>query len=1636
MAFHAIGAPAALSLASRAFGAQFAAASSDPGLEIADHVVRYLSPYRALVDVRRQRETVISSVPLSTAAGRPVDLRLLQVASGFAPQAPAVAVAIPSRLAAGVAVGSEGVRLVPVATDSTGADSSGVLVGGDWVFYGGVGPDMDVVVAPAVTGAEVFWMLRSRLSPESVSYRLEIPVGAVVRQRGGGVDVVRAGRVLAHVRFPVAYDAQGQSVALRESVSGSIVTIRVAHRHEDVAYPIAVDPATVQGSSMSGWTFTTYGVTPFTGSANCTSGCQLPGGAVEIDGPMNTMNSGNSSPHDTGAMNWSIANESDPEVIVQAEYDNVKFESAAIGTGGYAAYSGEIWQFCGPPAFGNPGGYYDWYGHSVGVASYLAQPQPVPWSYKPGVLTDAQGNQCVDNIQADIVSFSNTSGPTTGSTYHAVGAITLWIRQNGATKREMLGSANAAEPYVVRACAGRPVNCATGNQFETQTDISVPYHGLKLGLVRTYNSQAAVQASSPGAFGYGWSSLLDDHLVIDQANQVATVYQSDASQVPFNINSDGSFSAPGPWVQATLIKRLDGSYLYTLPDRRSIVFDANGRLVSEADRDGNQITASYDSSGRVSALSDGAGRSVTLARNADGTVSSATDPAGRKVAYSYSSGNLTGVTELDGGSWSFGYDGQHQLTSMTDPNAHTTTTGYDASNRVVSQTDALGRKRTWSYSQWGTGELETVITNPAGDVTDERFNHANEPVQITHAQGTSVAGTRTIAYNANSLPTSVTDENGHTTNYTYDSAGNRTSRTDPLGQKTSWTYDSQHDVTSITTPMGYQTTIAYDASGDPTSVSRTLRETGQTQTTSSGYDAYGDLTSVTDPLGRVWSYGYDSAGDRTSATSPLGHKTTYSYDTDGYLTSTVSANGNQPGANSAQYTTTYTNDPLGRPTDIADPLAHHTKLAYDPAGNLTDLTDRDGRHTQYAYDPDDELVKVTRGDGSTQKTGYDADGQMISQTDGNGHTTSYTRNAREQITTVTDPLNRSRQLSYDPAGNLTSLVDQQSRTTSYSYDNANRLTNIHYSSGQPGDRSYGYDADGNPTSVGSDQYAYDSLDRLTSNANGYSQVTRYTYDLANRVAAIAYPQGILGPWKYATGTVSRAYDAEGNLTAVSDWLSHTNTFSYDADANLTAQTLGDGSTATYGYDPNDQLTTINDSSPNGLSFTASYTRTPAELLASANESQNPSQTYAYDQVGRLKGATAQGLLTSSYGYDNADNLTGLPSTTGSASQSYDNANQLTTAIDGTTGVKQTFGYDPLGERTSQTNTSSGAQQTYGYDQAGELTTYTSAAQNAANQKAGTTYPTATYSYDATGQRLNRNNTVETYDRTSSLPLLLTDGRTSYIYRPGDLPLEQIQSNGNVHYYHHDQLGSTRALTDQSGKPTDTYNYDPYGNPQGTNLATASTTNPLLYAGQYTDSESGLQYDRTRFYDPASGQFLTHDPIEDLTREPYAYAGDSPTNYTDPLGLDATIGGADSTPGSDLYCGVELCDLTGSGSDLPDTGINIPPIDLPPGVDTPGSSNDVPPFGLPQLSTDCELTGGDTSVVGGLAEPGGNIVYGKKKPRGTPGPTPTGPKRPGRKGRIGRGQGGSGPKFPPRRPEGGRTPKGGYPPKPPPPDDEA
>ena len=161
--------------------------------------------------------------------------------------------------------------------------------------------------------------------------------------------------------------------------------------------------------------------------------------------------------------------------------------------------------------------------------------------------------------------------------------------------------------------------------------------------------------------------------------------------------------------------------------------------------------------------------------------------------------------------------------------------------------------------------------------------------------------------------------------------------------------------------------------------------------------------------------------------------------------------------------------------------------------------------------------------------------------------------------------------------------------------------------------------------------------------------------------------------------------------------------------------------------------------------------------------------------------------------------------------------------------------------------------------------------------------TTSFTYRGDGLRASQTSgsttTSYTWDLNSSLPVVLDDG-SQYVYGNG---LVSQVSGASTYYYLADGLGSTMATTDAFGNVVNGYTYDVYGK---TTASSGSQPNSIEFAGQQTDA-TGLQYLRARYYDPATGSFLSRDPLSALpswSGSPFGYAGGNPATVRDPRGL--------------------------------------------------------------------------------------------------------------------------------------------------------
>ncbi|HLF77756.1 MAG TPA: RHS repeat-associated core domain-containing protein [Dehalococcoidia bacterium] len=136
---------------------------------------------------------------------------------------------------------------------------------------------------------------------------------------------------------------------------------------------------------------------------------------------------------------------------------------------------------------------------------------------------------------------------------------------------------------------------------------------------------------------------------------------------------------------------------------------------------------------------------------------------------------------------------------------------------------------------------------------------------------------------------------------------------------------------------------------------------------------------------------------------------------------------------------------------------------------------------------------------------------------------------------------------------------------------------------------------------------------------------------------------------------------------------------------------------------------------------------------------------------------------------------------------------------------------------------------------------------------------------------------------TSIPQVLDDETLKYVYGLGRI--SQVGASA-TYYYLADGLGSTMTLVDDAGDLVNTYDYDVFG---AVRASTGAQANEFKFTGEQADSSTGMEYLRARYYDMASGRFLSADPVLGLLGDPptqnrYPYVLNGPATYIDPFGL--------------------------------------------------------------------------------------------------------------------------------------------------------
>src|ERR1039458_3059912 len=190
-----------------------------------------------------------------------------------------------------------------------------------------------------------------------------------------------------------------------------------------------------------------------------------------------------------------------------------------------------------------------------------------------------------------------------------------------------LGGVSTTNPV---GFSNEPVNTATGDYFNSPTDLTLPGKGIPFIFTRSYNSQDPYS----GPMGAGWTHSYNIYLTVDGSGNVG-IKQADGHQDYYAPAGGGAFTPQTRGLFSTLVQNADSSFTLTFKNQTRFNFSSAGRLQAMVDRNGNTQTLAYDGSARLISVIDPSGRVFGFSYDGSGHLTSLSDAAGRTVHYGY-----------------------------------------------------------------------------------------------------------------------------------------------------------------------------------------------------------------------------------------------------------------------------------------------------------------------------------------------------------------------------------------------------------------------------------------------------------------------------------------------------------------------------------------------------------------------------------------------------------------------------------------------------------------------------------------------------------------------------------------------------------------------------------------------------------------------------------------------------------------------------------------------------------------------------------------------------------------------------------------------------------------------------------------
>ena len=1013
-----------------------------------------------------------------------------------------------------------------------------------------------------------------------------------------------------------------------------------------------------------------------------------------------------------------------------------------------------------------------------------------------------------------------------------------------------------------------PVDLITGRVNYAGIDFELP-GPIPIHWTRNWDSDA----SRDGLLGHGTHLCYDRFIQLFPEEGALALTLGDGRMAAFPLLQPGEEYYHRP--EKLLLRRKENGHFLLDDFGASLYFHFNHasgvdcfKLSFIENYNGHRVQFHYTGSRQqLHAMTDSAGRRLQLHYDTNRHITQVEvrhkDVSQVLVSYEYNEeGDLAGITDALGQTTRIQYK-DHLMVQKTDRNGVSFYWEYDQRRRCVHTWGDGGLLEGWiNY-----GDGYNTVVNGLGENTTYGYDENNLCVQVTDHYGNH----RYTEYTDDFEIYREIDELGNVTGYVYDDRArvkekifpdnsslqfhyNEFNQTKLIigadGNSESYGYDPERRLRFINYPNGKTVSYEYNDKGQLA----TVVENGR-QKTAFQYDADENLVQVLLPTGSTAKWKYDALGRCLQAVNPEGQLRHYDYDALGRLHHMYLPDGNRieleynayeevtgATANNGRVEFEYT--PLGR---LKKRKQNNTELSflYDTQERLRVVVNEAGKHYRFGYNKRGEIVSETGFDGIERKYDRDPAGKVARVERPGGHHTTYEYDGGGRIIRIEHDDGNRELFKYDPNGSLIEASNEHS-TVKFTRNKTGRIE-------MEWQGSYyvrsSYDKYGDRTGISSSLGVVIEMERdglglpVSLNAGGEPGVEWHChlrYNHAGREIERLLPGGIKseriydqagrpGEHKVTRNGVRQSWkkytwEAGDRLTRIFDALSQaSSSFRQDAAGNLVFAQYADNSIIYRTTDDTGNIYETRDKSDRTYS-------TSGALLESREH------TYKYDEEGNL--------------------VSKVDKTTGKTWRYQWLAGGMLGKVVRPDGKAVCFRYDALGRRIEKTF--DGTVTRFLWD--GNVLLHEWKYHE--KERPGTVI-------DEWG--------VIRPDREEPVPDLI-----SWIFDADSyVPAAKI-AGGKGYSIISDYLGTPQEMYDDTGKKVWEAALDIYGRVR--TLAGERGDVPFRYQGQYEDVETGLYYNRFRYYSPREGVYISQDPIGlNGGLISYGYVRDT-NERIDPLGL--------------------------------------------------------------------------------------------------------------------------------------------------------